>query len=838
MLVKFKKVFFRNHDPNCIKCALGPMLILSSCFGGFSCTYKCEHSKTTGISQFEVKKLLILVALAITIFNVTSTCFLIKAIIAHPGNKLLVLMLLSELLHSINGITLNVFNVFSCKQYALLLNGWINICSTYHVSFDLAAVNRVKVIGVLYILFLVCFRLYSHLHDYYFTDDLNEITNSIVKWSSTLITLVITSMIITFIVKIMLFRYSMEYSQKRVLEEVKCKERCLMECLEEFGRVHLAYISNFRQYEKISTPYLLICLVTMIAQIIVNSIGYFYMLNKGKLNGDMFVLGMRTMAIWITLVYTRLFGVLPLSYKCEHFPKTQRAHVQRSFLGLTCSIIWFVTLSSVTAWYIHLLTKSIHKYEAFNLLSDILFVCTGIIIIVGRIHRNSAKIGIFKTWNEFFANRGKYGLPYVLSKTNIKVLKLNAWIYVILVALCGSVVFLTLLTGSGNFPKTLVNASVIILDCSSMLNFNFDLKFLHIVFNNVKNFAIVHLDNSKKKRSLLLEIKLARVLCLYSMIHNNFLRHIKLFRFYFLFWLCLITSSTIIDLYLCVISLVYGSRGKCGLCLELRTVYITVLVIYWLHHAESLSHTNDDLLSFLFKYRISTLTREEANQVELLIKTLVIQKPVLRASDVFTVGTRLLAPSDEFLSFLFKYPISKLASDEAAQVGMLITALQIQKPVLTASDVFTLRVKLLASGRILSESEKTLQDSSPKNIINDDDDPNFGNDPGAAKVVRKRDINVIRMDSERLRRNQIQHKNKKKSGVLPKPLSVKKAFEITRIISGDCGRAGFEVCRRWHTRASLDLSKKSKKVNISLGKSIAADLIIISLADAEPKKSY
>ncbi|KAF2898269.1 hypothetical protein ILUMI_07910 [Ignelater luminosus] len=55
-----------------------------------------------------------------------------------------------------------------------------------------------------------------------------------------------------------------------------------------------------------------------------------------------------------------------------------------------------------------------------------------------------------------------------------------------------------------------------------------------------------------------------------------------------------------------------------------------------------LTHS-EDILSFLFKYPISKLSTAEANQVEMLITTLNIQKPVLRASDIFTVGTRLLA---------------------------------------------------------------------------------------------------------------------------------------------------------------------------------------------------
>ncbi|CAG9865039.1 unnamed protein product [Phyllotreta striolata] len=51
----------------------------------------------------------------------------------------------------------------------------------------------------------------------------------------------------------------------------------------------------------------------------------------------------------------------------------------------------------------------------------------------------------------------------------------------------------------------------------------------------------------------------------------------------------------------------------------------------------------NDLLSFLYKYPISRLSRNEASQVEMLILTLTLEKPVLSASDVFIVGTNLLS---------------------------------------------------------------------------------------------------------------------------------------------------------------------------------------------------
>ncbi|KAF5276718.1 hypothetical protein FQR65_LT16231 [Abscondita terminalis] len=73
-------------------------------------------------------------------------------------------------------------------------------------------------------------------------------------------------------------------------------------------------------------------------------------------------------------------------------------------------------------------------------------------------------------------------------------------------------------------------------------------------------------------------------------------------------------------------------------------VYATILcVIIYLAVSEQMNAVSEDILSFLFKYPISKLTAEEAAQVELLIVTLSLHKPVLKASDIFVVGTRLLA---------------------------------------------------------------------------------------------------------------------------------------------------------------------------------------------------
>ncbi|XP_031354651.1 uncharacterized protein LOC116179083 isoform X2 [Photinus pyralis] len=59
---------------------------------------------------------------------------------------------------------------------------------------------------------------------------------------------------------------------------------------------------------------------------------------------------------------------------------------------------------------------------------------------------------------------------------------------------------------------------------------------------------------------------------------------------------------------------------------------------------QTLAFQSDDLLSFLFKYKISKLKKPAADEVELLIKTLIIRKPVMNASKIFVIHTGLLLP--------------------------------------------------------------------------------------------------------------------------------------------------------------------------------------------------
>ncbi|CAH1367220.1 unnamed protein product [Tenebrio molitor] len=64
--------------------------------------------------------------------------------------------------------------------------------------------------------------------------------------------------------------------------------------------------------------------------------------------------------------------------------------------------------------------------------------------------------------------------------------------------------------------------------------------------------------------------------------------------------------------------------------------------IFAIYKYQQLHDLSQDILSFLFRCPISKLSPLESAQIEMLITTLTLQKPQLKASDIFTIGTRLL----------------------------------------------------------------------------------------------------------------------------------------------------------------------------------------------------
>ncbi|KAL3275938.1 hypothetical protein HHI36_020672 [Cryptolaemus montrouzieri] len=120
-------------------------------------------------------------------------------------------------------------------------------------------------------------------------------------------------------------------------------------------------------------------------------------------------------------------------------------------------------------------------------------------------------------------------------------------------------------------------------------------------------------------------------------------------------------------------------------------------------------HFNELWNPALLLWSISTLTslvlncynivllfdnKDSENSIGIHIRTYVsfaaIFSVIVGSGDIIDI-------SDDTLSFLFKYPICKLSEPEAHQVEMLIYTLSTHKPIIRASDIFTVRTELLAS---------------------------------------------------------------------------------------------------------------------------------------------
>ncbi|KAJ3663176.1 hypothetical protein Zmor_007482 [Zophobas morio] len=73
------------------------------------------------------------------------------------------------------------------------------------------------------------------------------------------------------------------------------------------------------------------------------------------------------------------------------------------------------------------------------------------------------------------------------------------------------------------------------------------------------------------------------------------------------------------------------------------SVFGALSTTYLIFKLDKLGNVSEDILSFLFQCPVSKLNPLESAQIEMLIYTLTLQKPVLKASDIFVLKTGLIA---------------------------------------------------------------------------------------------------------------------------------------------------------------------------------------------------
>ncbi|KAF2881811.1 hypothetical protein ILUMI_24367 [Ignelater luminosus] len=159
-------------------------------------------------------------------------------------------------------------------------------------------------------------------------------------------------------------------------------------------------------------------------------------------------------------------------------------------------------------------------------------------------------------------------------------------------------------------------------------------------FKNIKIILLEEIEKSNKNRSK--TVSLQKLNNLYMCLVWNY-RYLITFLQPSLLVIWISVMIIVICLFYILLLAYSLHEFKRDLFLEIRTYGILAMPIFVLTETEKLNCISEDILSFLFKYPISKLNPAEAAQVETLITTLHLQRPILKASDVFTVGTRLLA---------------------------------------------------------------------------------------------------------------------------------------------------------------------------------------------------
>ncbi|KAF2900674.1 hypothetical protein ILUMI_05510 [Ignelater luminosus] len=311
-------------------------------------------------------------------------------------------------------------------------------------------------------------------------------------------------------------------------------------------------------------------------------------------------------AIGPILRFATFFGTFSGSYSCVHLNSDENTKVEfknNSIAFAYSECLMLLVLAVIIQHFYLLFTEYIgQKLIVMELLADIFFFTGGLITLLYNALKRKTRIHELNAWMHILQTGYIYGVNTILDIKETRRIRVFGMINCLIIAI--GLFFYTLYVFTRPFDGILswttirrpIAVIAISVQVTTIIQFNVEAIFIESLFKNchklLKLQMIDHLDNLIKCSSRIKE-----------------------------FNVMLLLRKDQIETRMQMTRRLHGAIYK-------NCSYMT---------------NSEDLLSFLFKYPISKLSAAEAAQVEMLITTLTIQKPVLRASDMFTVGTRLLA---------------------------------------------------------------------------------------------------------------------------------------------------------------------------------------------------
>jgi hypothetical protein len=431
-------------------------------------------------------------------------------------------------------------------------------------------------------------------------------------------------------------------------------------------------------------------------------------------------------------LYINQINIYQARYFCYHSDPPVRPHFKPSTLLRCLTIVCNLILMYGVINDVNHMEKKFTTKQVVILL-EIVFTATSVVFNLIFLAKNKIKLQESHGLMSLFNNKFKFGAEVILTSESAKkvhTILLTLFVFLIVeevVMFCGALII-------ENIDKDLLvrmctveffiftNASLG-LYCTQLFyvyEYIFDKCFQDIqkYLEQVSDFSESTVTTSEALRSgAALIDRLRKLQRLYMCLRRNFLLNEQ-----FLYPEILIIFS--VDI--CVLMIGYGyfavmfAQGAVAL-LKFDVFIIVKSLAFFLAFSNVCYQAQ----------RVATMVRDSLERISII---------------------KLLLQSQDILSFLFKRPVSKLSALESAQIEMLITTLILQKPQLKASDIFIVGTGFLASVKI--HSERNLVTTSVAGLRNHTDIFACGTTVSCVVVQVDKNKNVInKMHSHKLNRN-------------------------------------------------------------------------------------
>ncbi|XP_074038507.1 uncharacterized protein isoform X1 [Leptinotarsa decemlineata] len=341
--------------------------------------------------------------------------------------------------------------------------------------------------------------------------------------------------------------------------------------------------------------------------------------------------------------------ISPYRSHCEHargelYSEKPYMGIDRSWDWLFYSTTIFTTFTMLWILYYVITSSTDHS---LLLVTHVIYCFYGTIAHICAIWKSEWYLASINMWCKIFEDRKFLGFTDLMSLRYRRRIRLRCLILIYF--LCVSCVVFTLMHGFQIYQYGYSLDSVTVLMLLSTTIIQFSIHAIFVAVNSIFFYLLKAIYNDVIDDISFFQSHSAEVLEKRLKQHNRFIFQggsaIQYYNNHLSAGLTVLFPAVVAVLIINIYLWVTPRDEKYFLdikFLQLRTVFL-ILGIFELALSLDKNNLNEDVLSFLFKYPISKLTRQEAAQVEMLVATLILQKPVVRASDTITIGRRLLA---------------------------------------------------------------------------------------------------------------------------------------------------------------------------------------------------